>query len=68
MSWLIGVVLWFTFDDSLASALGNAGLGDVPLWVVVLAGLALHLVTGADAVERLKGIGRELEKRQVKRA
>ncbi len=54
MMWLFGFALWWTFDDTLAAAVGNPGLGALPWWVVLLAALTLHLVCGADIVEQVK--------------
>lgn len=33
--------LWWTFDDHLATALNAPGLGELPLWVVLLIQLAI---------------------------
>lgn len=40
---MILAVLWWCFDDHLATALQAPGLGALPLWVVFLAGLGLEL-------------------------
>ena len=32
---------WYCFDDALASALGNPGIGAIPWWVILLAHLPL---------------------------
>ena len=37
MMWILGFALWWTFDDTLAGAIGNPGLGALPWWVVLLA-------------------------------
>lgn len=33
-------LLWWAFDDHLAEALGTPGLGELPIWVPFLIGLA----------------------------
>lgn len=33
--------LWWCFDDHLAAALTMPGLGELPLWVVLLAAMCL---------------------------
>lgn len=34
-------VFWWTFDDHLAVALGMPGVGEIPLWVMLLLSFAL---------------------------
>jgi hypothetical protein len=62
MQWILGFALWWTFDDALAAAVGNAGLGALPWWVVFLAALTLHMACGADIVEQLKQLKGRLDK------
>lgn len=35
-------LIWWCFDDHLAPALGNAGIGQIPWWVILLLSGALH--------------------------
>ena len=64
MQWILGFLLWWTFDDHLAAAVGNPAIGLLPWWVVLLAALALHFACGADIGERLKKIQERLEKKE----
>lgn len=43
--WLFG--LWWTFDDHLAAALNNPGLGHIDWWVILLIALIGDLMVGA---------------------
>tara|TARA_Y100001933_G_scaffold251902_1_gene290198 strand:+ start:978 stop:1178 length:201 start_codon:yes stop_codon:yes gene_type:complete len=66
MMWILGFALWWTFDDTLAGAIGNPGLGALPWWVVLLAALALHMACGADIEERIKSLQAGREKKACK--
>jgi hypothetical protein len=41
--------LWYCLDDYLAAALGNPGLGHLPIWVVALLSIALEANTTYSA-------------------
>jgi hypothetical protein len=64
MQWILGFLLWWTFDDHLAEAVASPGLGALPWWVVFLGALALHFAASADIGERLKKIQERLEKKE----
>ena len=44
--WLF--LLWWTFDDHLAEALETPGLGELPLWVLALASIALSMTLSVN--------------------
>ena len=54
MQWVFGFLLWWTFDDHLATATEMPRLGELPWWVVLLAAFALHLVCASDTIEQIR--------------
>lgn len=51
--WLF--VLWWTFDDHLAEALETPGLGELPLWVLALASIAVSMTLSVNKTNGGKG-------------
>lgn len=41
-------LLWWCFDDHLAAAVGNPGVGQIPWWVMLLLSLALSASVSAN--------------------
>jgi hypothetical protein len=64
MGWLWGFLLWYTFDDALASAVANPGVGALPWWVVLLASVTLFAVTSHNIGERFAKIEKMLSDRK----
>lgn len=65
MGWVFAFPLWYTFDDHLAAgggALGTPGLGELPIWVALLAAGTLHAVTAQDLSEQFGKLRRELRR------
>lgn len=51
--WLF--LLWWTFDDHLAEALEAPGVGELPIWVMALASIALSMTLSVNGARSGKG-------------
>ena len=51
--WLF--VLWWCVDDHIAEALGAPGVGELPLWVPLLIGLAFSFTLSATVNKKRDG-------------
>lgn len=61
MGWIVGFILWWCVDDTLASTLGNNGLGELPWWVVALALMGLSATARFGIPDRLDSIEKALK-------
>lgn len=47
-------LLWWCVDDHIAAALGAPGLGELPIWVPLIIGLAFSFTFSANVDKRWK--------------